>query len=58
VPGAAPPCRSCPHRVECPGNRLSHSTEGVTAMTEYLIAAVIFVAMVTTLVYLWKREHS
>jgi len=28
------------------------------AMTEYLIAAILFVAIVTTLVYLWKREHS
>jgi len=27
-------------------------------MTDYLISAVIFVAMVTTLIYLWKREHS
>jgi hypothetical protein len=27
-------------------------------MTDYLIAAVLFVAMITTLVYLWKREHS
>ena len=27
-------------------------------MTDYLIAAVLFVAMVTTLVYLWKREHN
>jgi hypothetical protein len=36
----------------------SRSTEGVTVMTEYLIAAILFVAMVTTLVYLWKREHS
>jgi len=26
-------------------------------MTDYLIAAVLFVAMVTTLIYLWKREH-
>jgi len=26
-------------------------------MTEYLIAAILFVAIVTTLVYLWKREH-
>jgi hypothetical protein len=34
------------------------ATEGVSAMTDYLIAAVLFVAMVTTLVYLWKREHS
>jgi hypothetical protein len=32
--------------------------EGVRAMTEYLIAAILFVAMITTLVYLWKREHS
>lgn len=30
----------------------------VSAMTDYLIAAVLFVAMITTLVYLWKREHS
>jgi hypothetical protein len=30
----------------------------VPAMTDYLIAAVLFVAMVTTLIYLWKREHS
>ena len=34
------------------------SIEGVRAMTEYLIAAILFVAMITTLVYLWKREHS
>jgi len=27
-------------------------------MTEYLISAVLFVAIITTLVYLWKREHS
>jgi len=27
-------------------------------MLEYLLAAVLFVAMITTLVYLWKREHS
>jgi len=27
-------------------------------MTNYLIAAILFVAIVTTLVYLWKREHS
>jgi hypothetical protein len=27
-------------------------------MTDYLIAAVLFVAMITALVYLWKREHS
>jgi len=26
-------------------------------MTDYLISAVLFVAMITTLVYLWKREH-
>jgi hypothetical protein len=27
-------------------------------MVEYLIAAILFVAMITTLVYLWKREHG
>jgi len=27
-------------------------------MTDYLISAVLFVAMVTLLIYLWKREHS
>jgi len=27
-------------------------------MTNYLIAAVLFVAIVTTLIYLWKREHG
>jgi len=27
-------------------------------MTHILIAAILFVAMITTLVYLWKREHS
>ena len=37
---------------------MSQSTEGVRAMTDYLIAAVLFVAMITILVYLWKREHS
>jgi hypothetical protein len=26
-------------------------------MLDYLLAAVLFVAMITTLVYLWKREH-
>jgi len=26
-------------------------------MTDYLISAVLFVAMVTILIYLWKREH-
>lgn len=34
------------------------TTEGVRAMTQYLIAIVLFGAIVTTLVYLWKREHS
>ena len=29
-----------------------------TGMTDYLISAVLFVAMVTLLIYLWKREHS
>jgi hypothetical protein len=37
---------------------VSRSTEGVRAMTQYLIAAILFVAIITTLVYLWKREHS
>jgi hypothetical protein len=32
--------------------------KGLCGMTDYLIAAVLFVAMVTTLIYLWKREHS
>jgi len=27
-------------------------------MTDYLIAAVLFVAIITTLVYLWKRERG
>jgi xanthine/uracil permease len=31
--------------------------EGVHGMTEYLVSAVLFVAMITTLIYLWKREH-
>jgi hypothetical protein len=31
---------------------------GASGMLEYLLAAVLFVAMITTLVYLWKREHS
>ena len=35
---------------------MSEHPRGV--MTDYLIAAVVFVAMITTLVYLWKREHS
>jgi len=26
-------------------------------MTDYLIAAILFVAIVTTMIYLWKREH-
>jgi hypothetical protein len=34
------------------------STEGVRAMTNYLISAILIVAVITTLVYLWKREHS
>ena len=40
------------------GRSTLQTTEGVSAMTDYLIAAVLFVAMITTLVYLWKREHS
>ena len=39
-------------------NARRKSTEGLRAMTEYLIAAILFVAMITTLIYLWKREHS
>jgi len=27
-------------------------------MTEYLIAGILFVGMITTLIYLWKREHG
>jgi len=26
-------------------------------MVDYVVAAILFVAMLTTLVYLWKREH-
>jgi len=26
-------------------------------MTNYLISAVLFVAMITVLIFLWKREH-
>jgi len=26
-------------------------------MTDYLISAVLFVAMITALIFLWKREH-
>jgi hypothetical protein len=44
--------------VQFAGKRASQHNEGVRAMTEYLIAAILFVAMITTLVYLWKREHS
>jgi hypothetical protein len=31
---------------------------GAAVMTEYLIAGVLFIAIVTTLLYLWKREHD
>jgi hypothetical protein len=31
--------------------------EGERGMTAYLISAVLFVAMITVLIYLWKREH-
>jgi hypothetical protein len=41
-----------------PGQTRAAKHRRVPAMTEYLIAAVLFVAMITTLVYLWKREHS
>ncbi|MCW2895321.1 MAG: hypothetical protein JWO75_4810, partial [Actinomycetia bacterium] len=43
--------------VRFAGKSAPQTTEGVRAMTDYLIAAVLFVAMITTLVYLWKREH-
>jgi hypothetical protein len=29
----------------------------IPCMTDYLIAAILFVAIVTTMIYLWKREH-
>jgi hypothetical protein len=45
------------HGVRFAGNRTSEHLEGY-AMTDWLIAAVLFVAIVTTLVYLWKREHG
>jgi hypothetical protein len=31
--------------------------EGVDGMTDYLVSAVLLVAMITVLIYLWKREH-
>jgi hypothetical protein len=31
--------------------------EGVYGMTDYLVSAVLLVAMITVLIYLWKREH-
>jgi hypothetical protein len=31
--------------------------EGAYGMTDYLISAVLLVAMITVLIYLWKREH-
>jgi hypothetical protein len=31
--------------------------KGLCGMTDYLIAAILFVAMITTMVYLGKREH-
>jgi hypothetical protein len=40
------------------GKSARQTTEGVRAMTQYLISAILFVAIITTLVYLWKREHS
>ena len=43
--------------VQCAGRHVTQTPKG-PAMTEYLIAAVLFVAMVTTLIYLWKREHG
>jgi hypothetical protein len=31
--------------------------EGEHGMTDYLVSAVLFVAMITVLIFLWKREH-
>jgi hypothetical protein len=31
--------------------------EGLRDMTDYVISAIVFVAIVVTLVFLWKREH-
>jgi hypothetical protein len=41
-----------------PGNRTWQTPKGPAPMFDYLIAAVLFVAIVTTLVYLWKRERG
>jgi hypothetical protein len=54
VPGAADMAMAYNAQV----NARSNAPKGTCAMTEYLIAAILFVAIVTTLVYLWKREHS
>lgn len=43
--------------IQSPVNAGREAPEGHT-MTEYLIAAILVAAMVTILVYLWKREHS
>jgi hypothetical protein len=45
------------HVIQC-RRRRGVDIKGARGMTEYLIAAVLFVAMVTTLIYLWKREHG
>jgi hypothetical protein len=57
VPETAPKQRRNDADVRFAGKSAPQTTEGVRAMTDYLIAAVLFVAMITTLVYLWKREH-
>jgi hypothetical protein len=31
--------------------------EGETSMTDYLLAAVIFLFIVSVLIVLWRREH-
>ncbi len=43
--------------IKSPVNARREGPKGHT-MTEYLIAAILVAAMVTILVYLWKREHS
>ena len=52
-----PRSRHAPMAYNSPGNRAPQTPKG-SAMTDYLIAAVLFVAIVTTLVYLWKRERG
>jgi hypothetical protein len=39
------------------GNWVGLAIGGISGMVDYIVAAVLFVAMITTLVFLWKREH-